>query len=131
MTVFVLFQGLTAAQVLPVWQAGAIGANLPPGSQFIDLRSGGAGNPVVGPTNQVFQVNVDAASPGVTVSATVQILASNDGFHWIGYGSPITVASGPAPGMGSLAQTSMFGFYSAYLQAVSGTGAKVATLMNA
>lgn len=133
MTVYTLLSGITAVQTLPVPVEGvAKGSNLPPQSQIADLSSGGALSNLSPPANQSFQVNVIGASPGVTVSGTVQLLVSNDGIHWMGYGAAIAVASGPSPGMGQLAQAnSTFAFYSAYVQAISGTGAKITCLMNA
>lgn len=132
MTVSPCFQNLTAAQnAIGTVEGGVVGSNLPPGSQLIDLSKGGALTPQQQAGNQAFQAIVVGSAVGVTVSATIQPLASNDGIHWLNYGSAITIASGPSPGQGSVGGSTAFAYYSATLTAISGNGAKATCYMNA
>lgn len=129
MTTYILFQGIKAIQSAPgTVQGGTPGSNLPPGSTFAN-PGGGAGAPTAPPTNQTLHAVVAGTSG--SVSATVQPVVSNDGINWIAYGSPITIASAATPQQGSAVGTAVWAFYSAYVTAISGTGASVTCTMNA
>jgi hypothetical protein len=121
MTGFVLLSGVTATQNIPA--AGV----LPPGSQIADLSRAGAMAPNQIPANQTFHVIVAGAG---SVSATVQLMVSNDSANWLSYGSPIVVSSGGAPQQGSAAGATPWAYYTAYVTAISGT-ATVSCRMNA
>lgn len=117
-TTYYVLQNVSAVQSAP-----ANGA-LPNGSQVINPS---AGQGAINPQSAVFQCIVAGTSGNV--SATIQPLASNDGINWINYGTSISIASGPTPQQGSNYGTSPWQFYSAYVTAISGTGAKVTCLL--
>lgn len=138
MTVYHLFDNLTAVQPAPGTaappQAGQPSSpdayNLPSGSKAAFIPGGGAGV-LQNQNGQTFQVNVvSATNPGVSVSATVQPIFSNDGVYWTTAGvAAITVASGASPQIGYATQTAAWAFTSAYLTAVS-ANTKVSCLLN-
>ncbi len=131
MTVYHLCDNIAAAQTLPAQAENPNKpSNLPSGSNFIDLSNGGALGPTIAPTNQSFTLVV-VGNGGATVSATGQVIASNDGVHWQNYGSALSATSGPSPGMANASGSTNFAFYSAFITAITGTGAKASVLMNA
>lgn len=132
MTTYVLFGGIAAVQTLPPQTGnGPKGSNLPAGSQMADFSGGGSQNPGVSvPSNQAFLLQVTAGSVGVSVSATAQILSSNDGITWTNIGS-ITASSAGSPNVQTGSGTVGWAFFSGFVSAISGTGAKAALIMNA
>ena len=130
MSVYTLFQNLSAVQALPPQGvAGPPGSNLPSGSQMADMHTGGALTQVQPPTNQAFQLVVTGPSATV-VSATATILGSNDGINWGSIGT-ITAAAAVQPNIQTGSGTVPWAYFSAYLTAISGTGAKATLSMNA
>lgn len=104
------------------------GFNLPFNSNLVTL-TGGAGEMVQASAAQSFQVVVTGTSGNV--SATVQPIVSNDGYNWMPYGSAITVASGATPQQGSANGSGFWRYFSAYLTAITGTGATAKCVMAA
>lgn len=132
MSVYTLLNGVTAVQALPAAvEGGAKGSNLPVGSLFVDLSAGGAGNAVALAANVSFHIVVKSNPAGISVSATVQPIASNDGIHWANDGSAISVTAGNAPVQATGTSTAAFAYRSALVTAISGTGASVFCYMNA
>lgn len=132
MTTYALLNDVTVVQTLPVPSETAMpGTNLPAGSVSVDLRFAGAGNPTTPATEQSFQAVVLGPSAGAVVSATIQPIVSNDGLHWMPYGAAMVVASGGSPNTKDAVGTVPWAFFSAYVQAISGTGAKARCIMNA
>lgn len=131
MTTYPLFSGLSASQNAPgTTQGGPPGSNLPPGSQMA-APAGGAGGPTSPPTNQSFQLTVTASNPGVSCSATAQAIVSNDGVNWMNYGNPIVAAAGASPNLQGQNASGLWAYFSAYLTAITGTGAKATLTMAA
>ena len=129
MTVYVLLSGVTAQQGAPgTTEGGAPGSNLPTGSQAASVGSSGAGALAQVPAAQTFHCIVRGTSG--SVSATVQPLCSNDGINWLNYGAAIAITSGATPQQGSAIGAGCWAYFSAYVTAISGTGANVACLMN-
>lgn len=135
MTTSVLCQGVTAVQAAPINQGPRsgttigtpvppVGTGLPSGSQAVQPAT--AEN-VINPQTQTFQVIVTATSGNC--SGTVQVMASNDGVNWSAYGSPIAVTSGASPNIGTANGSQPWEFYTAYVTAISGTGAMVECTM--
>ena len=118
----------SAVQVAPgTVQGGVPGSNLPTGSQMA-MPGGGAGTPTQPPAAQTFHVVVTGSG---SVSATVQPLSSNDGVNWLDYGSAMAVAAGTAPQQTGANGAGVWAYYSAYVTAISGTGAAVTCTMSA
>ncbi len=128
MTAYVLCSTNAASSPVGTSQAGGKGSNLPPGSNMIDLSIGGALNPVIPPTNQVFQLIVTGSG---NVSATAQPIVSNDGMNWANYGSTISAASAATVSQANGTGAVPWAFYSAIITAISGTGAVAKVIMNA
>ncbi len=132
MTVYRIFDGISAAQVLPPQAGGSVvGSNLPSGVQAVNLSGGGAVSTLGAgaAVNQVFQLTV-TGTVGQTVSGTAQIIASNDGINWTNIGT-VTASSGPSPNIQSASGTVPWAFFSGLLLAITGTGAKASLIMNA
>lgn len=87
----------------------------------------GPTNPKMPPLAQAFQLVVSGIG---TVSATVQVLASNDGTNWVDYGDAVT-ATGTITGQAAWAGNQPFRHYAAILTAISGTGAAATLRMSA
>ena len=117
MTTYVLSKTAVAAATL----AAALQTGL---AQSVNPSAGQA---PINPQTQTFQV-VATATTG-NVSATVQIYASNDGVNWTVYGSAITIASGASPQQGVANGAQPWQFYTAFVSAISGTGAQVIVTM--
>jgi hypothetical protein len=79
--------------------------------------------------NQTFQVVVTGTSGNV--SATVQPIVSNDGVNWSNYGSAIATGIGTSPQQGIGPGAQAWQYFSAYVTAISGTGASVTCTMAA
>ncbi|MDE2439740.1 MAG: hypothetical protein KGP14_01855 [Betaproteobacteria bacterium] len=118
MTTYVLCQNVAAIQAAP-----ANGA-LPVGSVGVNPAAGQA---PINPQTQTFHAVVSGTSGNV--SATIQPVVSNDGVNWLIYGSAIVIAAGATPQQGSGTGSSPWQYYSAYVTAISGTGAKVTVTM--
>jgi len=86
-----------------------------------------AGQAPTNPQTQTFEVVATTTSGNVT--ATVQVYASNDGVNWVAYGSPITIASGASPQIGSGTGASPWQWYTALVSALTGTGAQCTVTM--
>ncbi len=86
-----------------------------------------AGQAPINPQTQTFHV-VATASSG-NVSATVQIYASNDGVNWTAYGSAITIAAAATPQQGVSNGAQPWQYYTAFVSALTGTGALVTVTM--
>ena len=138
MTVYHLFDNITAVQaapgttqVTPSGQPSSPDAfNLPSGSRAAFIAGGGAGV-LQNQNGQTFQVNVvSAINPGVSVSATVQPIFSNEGVNWTTGGvAAITVSAGASPQIGQATNTGVWSFISAYVTAIS-ANTKVSCLLN-
>lgn len=75
---------------------------------------------------QTFQLTVSGTGP---VSATAQVVVSNDRINWFPYGDPVT-ASGTTKATTGWGGAQNWEAYSAYLTALSGTGAQARLVMN-
>lgn len=92
--------------------------------------SGGAGTPFAVPASQSFHAVVTGTG---NVSATIHLQVSNDGINWFDYPTigTMTISSGASPNQASAMGNTPFACYSAYISAISGTGALVNLTMNA
>ena len=84
----------------------------------------------VAPPEQSLQVNVTGTG---AVSASVQVLASNDGQNWINYGSVITVAGTTSAGQfvtGGGTGNTTYAQFAAIITAISGTNAAVTVTLS-
>jgi hypothetical protein len=81
------------------------------------------------PSYVTYTATVSAVA-GTTVSATIQPIGSNDGINWVNDGATIAISSGTAPQSAAATVNSVFPYRSAYLTAISGTGAKVSATVN-
>lgn len=116
--------------------AGPVGPGIRPVNnqdrQSLPLQAA-AGNlldpnlPITPPEKQFFQLTV--AGTGA-VSATAQIVGSNDGVNWVPY-MQVTAGSGTSPQTGGASGTVPYPFYNAYLTAIAGTSAKATLTMSA
>lgn len=79
------------------------------------------------PSAQAFQLTVTGTG---TVSATAQMVASNDGVHWLTIGAPIAAAAASGNSSAGGLNNSAFSFFGAYITAISGTGAKATVTMS-
>lgn len=104
------------------------GSNLPAGSQLVTI-TGGSGE-IINP-NTVQSFHVVATATSGNVSATVQPIVSNDGVNWMSYGSAITISSGASPQQAQAAGGGFWKYMSAYVTALTGTGAVVKCVMAA
>jgi len=92
-------------------------------------------NPVVEPDGQlassppIEQAFIVTVTGSGNVSASAQIVGSNDTVNWALYGPAIAVASGASPQSQSAVGNIPYQFYSAFLTAISGTGAKATVTM--
>lgn len=114
MTVYVLINGQTQTFlnpqiIVPVNTDGPIPQN------------------VIAP-EQSFQLTV-TGNPGVTVSATAQVVASNDRVNWTPYFDPVSV-TGQTTATAGWGGSQNWKYFSAYLTAISGLGAKATLTMN-
>lgn len=105
----------TAAQT-----AGAVGTSANPIVNAPASESG-AGSP---PSVQAFVLTVQGSG---NVSATAQIVGSNDGVNFVTYGAPIAAASAQTVSSQGQGGVVPYQYYSAYVTAISGTNA-VATV---
>ena len=79
------------------------------------------------PAYQSFHITVSGTG---TVSATVQIVGSNDGVNWVSMFSP-QVLNGTSPQNSKLANgPEPMTYFGAYVTAISGTSAAVTVLMS-
>lgn len=80
---------------------------------------------------QSFQVNLTGTG---SISASVQIMASNDGVNWVNYGSVIAVSGTGSVGStvsGGGSGTTSYAYFGATVTAISGTGTSVTVLLGA
>lgn len=82
------------------------------------------------PTPPYQTVQVVATTTTGNVTATVQVLGSNDGVNFSSLGTAVTIASGASPQVGSVVLNSTYKHYAANVTALTGTGAAVTTLMS-
>lgn len=120
MTTYVLCEGVTAVQTI---------ANVGGNQNQIVQPSGPNANVNSPPTAQGFEVVVTGTSGNV--SATVQPVASEDGVNFFNYGSTIVVSSASSPAVKDGSGSVPHAFFGAFVTAISGTGAKVKTMMSA
>lgn len=83
----------------------------------------GKENPNVPPDKQSFMVSLVGGS-----SATVQLVASNDGTNWVNYNAPIILS---AAGQASSGGNQNFAYFGAMVTAIGGAGASVSCTMQA
>jgi hypothetical protein len=62
-------------------------------------------------------------------SATAQVIVSNDNINWSNYGAAISASSGASPNTATGSGTQPWEYISAYITAISGTGAKAQVIM--
>ena len=120
MTTYTLCKNVKAVQAAPA------NGLLPTGSQSVNP------NRMSSPINdqaQTFHVVVTTTSGNG--SATVQPMVSNDDVNWLAYGAPIVVASGASPAQAAGNGSQPWERYTAYVTAISGTGASVTCTMGA
>lgn len=117
MTTAVLCQNIAAVQSAPA------GGSLPVGSNSINPTADTA---PINTQTQAFQLTVTGSG---NVSASAQIIVSNDGVNWASYGSAIAATSGASPNLAIGSGAQPWQFFSAYITAISGTGAKATVTM--
>lgn len=123
MTIYVLFQNITAVQKAP--SAGA----LPTGSQYVQPIS--QNNPNSPANAHAFTLKVTGVG---NCSATVQCIGSNDGANWINYGNTFQATGTTAditPGIASAQGTFPYNYVSGYVTAISGTNAAASLIVSA
>lgn len=121
----------TAVQAAPTTRQDTHpGDNLQNGSVLCDLSKGGALSDSAPSINQTFQVIAIGASPGVTVNATVQPIASNDGVNWSNYGTAIAATSGASPVIQTGTGAQAWAYISAYVTVISANTTAIC-IMNA
>ena len=120
MTTYVLINKATAIQSAPA------SGQAPVGSQIVNLT---AGQGTTNPQQQAFQVVVTTSSGNG--SATVQPMVSNDGVNFIAYGAALVVVAAASPAQISGSGNVPWQFFTAYVTAISGTGAAVTCTMAA
>lgn len=94
----------------------------------VSVKPFGPTNPDMPAQLQSFQLNVSGVGP---LSATAQIVVSNDGTNWMPYLGAVTAA-----GNGSVASAGVQGngswrYFGSYLTAISGTNAVADLVMSA
>jgi hypothetical protein len=100
---------------------------IPKNSPLAQPTTGQIGQPS---SYQAVTVTVTAPSSNA-ISATVQLMVSNDGVNWSNYGTAITASgTGTAFTVNQSLQAS-FAFWGAIVTAISGTGAAVTCLLSA
>lgn len=87
----------------------------------------GPTNPKMPPLAQTFELFVTGVG---NVSATAQIIVSNDNANWLNYGDPIT-AEGSNTAQAGFAGTQAWRHFAAYLTGISGTNASATIRMSA
>lgn len=129
MSLYTLLNGVAAAQTV----ASVVPVRPIPVEERNGLQLALASNPldasiaVTPPERQFFQLNVSGIG---TVSATAQVVGSNDGVHWINY-MQVSAGSGSSPQAGGAAGQTPYAYYGAYLLSISGTSARASLTMNA
>lgn len=118
MTTAVLCQSVSAIQAAPS------GGQLPTGSQSVNPA--GVSSPI-NTIAQSFQLVV--TSTAGNCSASAQIMVSNDGVNWSAYGAAIVASSAASPNTATGNGTVPWQFFTAYITAISGTGAKATVTM--
>ena len=93
---------------------------------LVAAPGGGAGTQVNITTGQTFHYVLTGIG---TVSATVNVVVSNDGVNWLDL-NPVSL-SGPAPQQNYLLGVNPWAYFAAYVSAISGTGATVNLTMSA
>lgn len=111
MAVYFLAQNVSAVQTV-----AAIGSSTNP-IVLAPASESGAGSP---PTDQIFVLLVAGSG---AVSASAQIVGSNDGVNFVNYGAAVAAAAAPTVSAQAQAGTSPFQYYSAIITAISGTNA--------
>jgi hypothetical protein len=82
---------------------------------------------VIGP-QQTFQFTVNSPN-SVALSATTQVVVSNDGINWATNGSPVTV-TGTKSATTGFSSVGNWKYFAAYLTAISGLGALATLIMD-
>lgn len=101
------------------------GAVVPQGQ---GVRPRGGVDPNVPPQQQQFMVVVKGTSG--SVSATVQVLGSNDRLTWQPYGDPVTAAGAGGSGMSAWTGDAPYQYFGAAITALSGPNATVDVQMS-
>lgn len=116
MSVYTILSGVTVVQTIAANVRNVDGSN--GGSNLsVQLTNPAGGlNPA---TYQGFQLVVKGIG---TVSASAQIVGSNDGINWMTVGNVIVASGQNAASAGALGSTP-FNYFSAYITAISGTNA--------
>lgn len=124
MTVYFLAQNVTAVQTLAnVQKADGTG-----GPNQAIVPTGTNDNPNAPPFNESFQLVVTGSG---NVSASAQIVASNDGQNWFTVGSVIAAASAGAPVTAAGIASQSAKFWGAFITAIAGTNASATVTMSA
>lgn len=97
---------------------------LPMGSQAVN-PAGLSG--LYNPQNQSFQLLVTCTAGNC--SATAHVMVSNDGVNWTDYALTLAASSAVSPNSAIVEGTEPFQFYTAYIGAISGTGAQATVTM--
>ena len=111
MSVYNLCQGISAPQ-----GAGVIGTSTNP-IVSAPASESGSGSP---PVAQAFVLVVTGSG---SVSATAQIVGSNDGVNFVNYGAAIVAASATTVSAQGQQGATPYQYYGAYITAISGGGA--------
>lgn len=117
MSVYFLAQNVTAVQTL---------ANIGSPNQIVSLPPAnlGAGSP---PTDHAFILTVTGSG---AVSASAQIVGSNDGINFVNYGSVISAASAATVSSQAQQGTTPFQVLCAIITAISGTNASASVTVS-
>lgn len=116
MSVYFLAQNVAAVQTVPV----AVGVANP------IVKPSGLGN--TPPTPQTFVLTVQGNG---AVSASAQILGSNDGINFVAYGAVIAASSDTTISSQAQVGTACYDQYAAIITAISGTNARATVTMSA
>lgn len=125
MTTYVLCQASANQSAPGTVQGGAVGSNLPLGSQAASV-GGGAGGVLLAPQNGALQWLVIG---GGTVAATLQAVGSNDGVNWDTVAAAASV-SGTSVASAMQVISVPAAYFSGYVVSVAGTGASVTGRLN-
>lgn len=122
MSSYYLLQNVTAQQSAPT----------PTAPPVKPVQPWGPTNPTSPPQSQSFEAVLQGIG---SCSATIQVVASNDGDNWAAFGPAQTVTAAQAdltPGVALwTAGLAPYRHFGAYVTAISGTGASVSCRMNA
>ena len=129
MSLYTLRTGVIAADLTRIPPVVVQPVYVTSSSVQIQTTGGAPGNAVgyTPPPAQSFQLTVKGNG---TVSATTQIVGSNDGANWTNYGPALTASGATAATVTGFGQ-SPYAYYGALITQIAGTSAQAAVTMSA